>query len=792
MGTPAYMSPEQLRGEEVDARTDLFSLGVVCHELIAGTRPFDGDTHNHLVVAIFDEEPAPLTHQGAAVSAELQAVVSKALRKSREARWQSAAEFLQALKTLPQPTEPPRRTVHTPAVAHQATAPALAAITQAGAAVPTLASLKAARSQAKFYRRAALLALLALIAVSAAAAYFYARRPVMLTERDTVLLADFTNLTGEDIFDHTLKQALAVELEQTPFLNFFPEDRVRETLRYMGRQPNERVTKELAREIGQRQGLKAVLTGTLARFERRYAVTLTAVSSQTGATIASAMAEADDKDQVLRALGAAATDLRQRLGESLASIQTFAAPLEQATTTSLAAFQAWARGVEQAQSGKPLEAIPFYKHARELDPHFARAEVSLSLVYGGAGQLELAAEHATKAYGLRERVTERERLDIIGTYHTLATGALHEALEVFKLRAQTYPRDHGAHARLAYVHRLLGDAETSLAVARQAHQLNPRAAAPHVRIWTALILLNRFDEARAEIERALAQPIAVPVARGDLYQLAVLANDATLMQKQVDAISQTPDEYLAWHWQAQSAALAGRLKQADELDRRAAARAQLRHAERAAWLAEEALLRGAVCGICRPVKRAPELLSLHVSAQLYVPVVASRALALALCHETSRARALADAMKKSNPQATLAQSLWLPVVGAAIALSRHDAAQAVRLLQPTSAYERAALFWPNYLRGVAYVRLGSGEEAKAEFQKILAHRGWDVLSPLTPLARLGLARATALTGEKEASVKAYQEFLSAWQTADTDLPPLLAARREMEQTRPTAFASVAH
>lgn len=797
MGTVTYMSPEQLSGGKepasVDARSDLFSLGVIWYEMLAGRRPFAGETTSHLVVAIMDREPPPISQFAPEVPAEFERIAGKALEKDRERRYQSARELLADLKKLRRQLElqgDPMISLDGNLVTADPampTAEVRPVSTHSGEVLQTGGTLARIRRLTTQPRNLAAIALIILL-LALVAAMPRARHSTALSEKDTVLLADFVNQTGDEVFDHTLRHALAVQLEQTPFLNFFPDERVRETLRYMGRKPNERVTKDLAREIGQRQGIKAVLAGEIVRFDRRYSITLEAASSQTGETIASAMAEAEGKDQVLRALTTAATRLRQRLGESLASIQKFAAPPEQATTSSLEAFKAWSRGVELSRIGKMAEAIPFYKHAKELDPDFARADVSLSLVYGGGGQLELAAEHAARAFALRDRVTEREKLDIAGIYHTISTGDLVRAIEIFRLRTQTYPRDNGDPARLAYVYRLVGYAENSLAAAREAYQINPRAAAPNIRMWTALVLLNRFDEAQAVIERAIGQQIAVSTARGDLYQIALIKGDSGLMKRQIDSMTGTPDEYLSLLWQAQSASFAGQLRQAQDFYRRASALSLRGHPERAARFAEEALLTGAACGLCREVKTGKEapLTSSRISAQLYVPVAASRALALALCGEAGRAQSLADKVQKSNPQSTLANAIWLPVIRAAIELQRGNPDLVVELLQATAPYEQAALFWPNYLRGQAYLRRKSGAEAAAEFQKILDHRGWDPASPLYPLAQLGLARAAALAPTREdgaARYQAYQRFLRLWETADSDLPILNEARRELAELR---------
>ncbi len=801
MGTVAYMSPEQARGRELDARSDIFSLGVVCYEMIAGRLPFTGETLSHVIVAILDQEPAPLARPGSEIPAELQRVISKALCKDSEERYQTIADLLVDLNALkrnpelqagPAPAQASDQNREAKAAGFHGetthrTAEVDAAHTGEASAARTTIIIKSLRRQLKLFRRGAIIALAAVIIAITALSFYFNRAPA-LTEKDTVLLADFVNLTGDELFDNTLRQATAVQLEQTPFLNFFPEERIRETLRYMGRPSETRVTKDVAREICQRQGVKALLAGSIVRFDRRYSITLEAINGQNGETIASALAEAEDKDRVLRALTAAATRLRERLGESLASIQKFAAPPEQATTSSLEAFKAWSRGADLARNGKNAEAIPFHKHAKELDPNFARADISLSLLYGGAGQIELAAEYAARAFALRDRVTEREKLDIAGVYYANSTGDLVKAIEMLKLRMQTYPRDNVPLARLAYIYRLVGEVEKSLAAAHEAYQLSPRASSSNIRMWTALVLLDRFDEAQAVIERAIEQQIATSTARGDLYQIALIEGDRAAMKRQIDSMAGESDEYLTLHWQAQSSSFAGQLRQAQDFYRRASALSLRRHPERAARFAEEALLTGAACGLCRQVKTGNEspLGSSRITVQSYVPIAASRALALALCGEAGRAQSLADKVQRNNPQSTLANAIWLPVIRAAIELQRGNPDQAIELLQATGPYEQAAMFWPNYLRGQAYLRRSAGRqragaEAAVEFQKILDHRGWDPASPLYPLAQLGLARAAALAPiRKDAggSLQAYEAFLSLWKEADPDLPILVEAKRD--------------
>lgn len=756
-------------------------------EMIAGRQPFKGETPTDVILAIVTQDPAPLAEFAPEVPDELQRIVSRALSKKREARYQSARELLVDLSDLRMKLDSGTRVrgFHVPMAADgEVTRTEDLGVATVAADTTRTLSFKSLFVQIRRRQRTAFLAIAALV-IAATALWLNFNREPALTERDTVLLAEFENRTGEEVFDGTLRQALAVQLEQTPFLNLLSDERVREMLGYLGRPRDERLTRSLAREICQRQGVKAMIFGSIARLDKNYSIILEAFNGQTGETIASALAEAEGKERVLRALGSATTQLRQRLGESLASIQKFDAPLEQATTSSLDAFKAWSRGVALSRSGKGMEAIPFYKHARELDPGFAKADVSLSMAYSNMGRLDLAADFAESAYRLRERLTEREKFDVTSNYHALTTGDLLKAIEETELWRQTYPRDYGPRARLASLYRLVGNIEKALEAARESNQLNPRAYVPYVDMGTALLKLNRFDEARSVIEQALSQRLATTTSRRDLYQLASITGDIETADGQVESVAGKPEEYWAIHWQAQAASFAGQMRNALSLYDRAAKLIEKRNEERAARFAEEARLRSAVCGECKGIATGVSFDSANsrLSLQSYPPAIVNRALAQALCGETAKAQSLAEQVARANPQSTLANLIWLPVIRAAIELRRDRPAAAIESLQAVRSYEAATLFLANYYRGRAYLKLGKGAEASGEFRKIIDNRGLDARSPLYPLAHLGLARASKLTGNSAGSRKSFQVFLELWKDADPDLPVLREAVDEFEGQR---------
>jgi DNA-binding winged helix-turn-helix (wHTH) protein/tetratricopeptide (TPR) repeat protein len=615
-------------------------------------------------------------------------------------------------------------------------------------------------------------------------------RTAALTDKDSVLIADFANTTGDEVFDGTLRRAVAVELGQSPFLNVVSEERVREALRYSGRSPDDRVTRDLAREIAQRQGIKALLLGSIASLGRHYVITLEAVSAASGETIAREHSEAESRERILIRLSEAATRLREKLGESLASIERFSAPIEQATTSSLDAFKAYDLGRQRHFSGDYFEAIPLYQRAVELDPNFAMAYAALGVTYGMAREYELAAQFSQRAFELRDRVSEREKFYISLRYDMDVLDDGDRAIEVLELWKQTYPRDFVPRTNLAARYDAIGRYQEALEEAREGVRLNPDAGVAYAALAHALICLGQLSEASATLEAALARRLDPPYSHYMLYAIALLQGDAAGMRQQIDRVSGTPAEAGMLVMRSVTSAYAGRLREARELTKQAVELAKGRGLEEAAgvYVAGDALWEAAY-GNCAAAKHAAtRALALSRGRD----ALSRSALAIAICGDSIRAGTLADEMVRRFPTDSFFKSSWLPMVHAAIALHRRDPAAAVEHLKGAERVEQGsnASLWPSYLRGLSYVQQGADAAARLEFQKILDNKG--VLSPkdfnpaamtLYPLAYLGGARAAAHSGDPEASRLAYEALLAIWKDADSDSAIVRAARREYQQMR---------
>ncbi len=796
IGTIAYMSPEQVRSQVLDARTDIWSLGVLLYELIANQQPFPGDSPGDVIAAILMSRPRLLTQVRRGCPAGLERIVRKALHKKREKRYQLIEDLSRDLKSLSRRLEFEAELERSGAPAEksgklrQRTSAGAAGGTAAEAAtltaseIHTTSSAEYIFSQIKTHQRGIALALIPLVIVTAVASYllFFKHPATALTDKDTILLADFDNKTGDVVFDGTLKQALAVTLAQSPFLDIFPEARVRETLESMKQAPDERVTEPRAREICLRQGLKAFLTGAIASLGSHYVITLKAVNAQTGDEMAREQTEADSKEQVLKSISQAATRLREKLGESLSSIQKFDAPLEQATTASLDALKAYSLGLEQANSGNYPKAIPLLQRAIELDPNFALGYLSLARNQLNSGLNNEATVSAGKAFELRERATENEKLYITLFYNRVVTHDLEKAIEAGEVWKQTYPHYWRTYHALADLYIDVAQFDKAVANGREAMRLNPKVASVYSNPAGALIFLNRFDEAKETYQKALANNLDAPEYHMFLYWIAYFGGDTATMAQEQKWEEANSYPYWSLTLQAQTAALEGKWHRAKDLSNQATAMLERSGTKGfVARLASHDALIGAVFGDCQTARQKATQALASVNDTSY----SESAVGLAMCGGVSQAQAHIATVAPLYPNDTRFNGIWLPVIRAAIELQRGQPAQTLQLLEPVRRYEAATDFQPQYLRGLAYLRLGQGAEAAAEFQKILDRHGlFDLRGPaLYSLAHLGLARATALNGDASKARKLYQDFFALWKDADADLPILIEAKKEYEKLK---------
>ncbi len=631
------------------------------------------------------------------------------------------------------------------------------------------------------------LLLLLLIAAGAGRVLFLARDRKVFTAKDTVVLADFANQTGDPVFDDTLRQGLEIELEQSPFLNLVSEERIQQTLGLMGQAPNTKLTPTVARELCQRAASAAVLDGAIAQIGAHYLLTLKAINCVNGESLASTEAQASDKNHVLDALGKTTSVMRYKLGESLSAVQKFNTPLEEATTPSLDALKALSSGRRVWFAEGDPGAIPFYKRAIELDPNFALAYAWLGVAFTTLGESNIAAGYTRKAYELRERTSDPEKYFISSVFYKEVTGNLANAEQTCRFWKQDYPRSEMPHTYLAgAIYPSIGQYEKAVEEAEEAITLKVDTPITYAFLMFDDMALLRLDEAQAAYDQARQRKLYSPLYPLALYQIAFLRNDGAKMAQQVAGTARQPgaeDELLGL--EADTAAYSGRLREAREFSRRAMNSAELaKENEAAATYLALSALREALFGNPEEARRRATLATERSTAR---DGQYGTALALMFAGDDRGARALGDDLGKRFPEDTIVQFNYLPTLRAKNAVTRNNAAEALELLYATTPYELGqstastygwTALYPVYVRGEAYLAARKGKEAGAEFQKILDHRGVVVNQPIGALAHLQIGRANAMQGETAKARAAYQDFFTLWKDADPDIPIFKQAKQE--------------
>jgi serine/threonine protein kinase/tetratricopeptide (TPR) repeat protein len=763
MGTVGYMSPEQVRGQAVDCRSDIFAFGAILYEMLWGQRAFNQSTTADTMSAILNQDPPSISQLLPTVPLGLQRAVWRCLEKNTERRFQSASDLAFALQALSD-----------------------------SGTVAVTESISVRRTN--LWK--GVVPVIAVVLLVGGGVYYRSHQSKRLTEKDTTVLADFTNTTGDPVFDDALKTALAVSLRQSRFLNVLSENKVFATLRLMARPATAPLTADVAREVCERAGCKAYIAGSIASLGSQYVLALKAVNCQSGDLLAEEQITAPTKEKVLDALGEAASKLRGQLGESLAAVQNFDVPLPEATTSSLEALQTFSRGVKALGEKGAADGLPFLQRAIELDPNFALGYSALADDYNSLGEVGRASDYYTRAFELREHASEREKLGITANYYSNVTGELDKAARAYNELIESYPRDSRPYNELGNVLTAQGQYEKAAEAYRQSMRLDPNSAEAYGNLGNTAIALQRFEDARQIIRDAQARKLDDFILHAQGYALAFLASDDPSMAEEQKWFADRPEENDGLSLASDTEAYSGHLGKARDLTRRSvdsAVRADSK--ETGAIWQENSAIREAAFGNPREAEQAAAAgFKLYPASQ---GVAAEAALAYAMAGDTARAESLAAELNKRNSVDTQMQLLWLPAVRAQAALNRRNPTAALQSLQGIAVplefgqigfTNNLSCLYPTYIHGEAYLAAGQAEAAAAEFQKILNHRGivWNCWTGA--LARLGVARSNALLAKtshgadadaaRVRALAAYKDFLALWKDADPSTPILKQSKAE--------------
>ena len=764
LGTVAYMSPEQARAKELDSRTDLFSFGTVLYEMATGQLPFRGDTSATIFEAILDRTPVPPVRLNPDLPLKLEEVISKCLEKDRNLRYQHASDIRADLERLKRDSESG----------------------QSAASSSTAAVQEVASFQKKKYWKMVASAFVVFVSLIAGALYYHSHRTKPLTEKDTIVLADFFNSTADPVFDDTLRQALTVALKQSPFLNVLSENKVAETLTLMARPAGSALTAEVTREVCQRAGSKAYIAGSIAELGSQYVLGLKAVDCQSGDVLAQEQVTAAAKEKVLDALGQAAAKMRGELGESLTTVKKYDVPLAQATTASLEALKEFSLAEKvQVEKNDMSVGLPHYERAIQLDSNFAAAYSQLAGTYFSLTQPERASDYMTKAFQVRQHASEREKLSITARYYFLVAGDLDKTAQTYRQITDNYPRSYEEYNFLGMVCSGLGQ----YSAAEEAYRESFRQytwGPPYGNLVNAQMALQRFDDARQTIREARAKNQNDSLLFTALYAMGFLAADSETMAQQQRWFAGKPEEHGLLFLASDTQAYSGHLKKANQLTRMSVDSAiKADNKESGAIWEQSAALREAAFGdFVEARTSAARGIALTAPSQA---VETEAALVYALVGDTTRAESMVRDLNKRYPINTQLQLLWLPAVRAQVSLNRKNPTEALELLKVASGtiefgqisfVPNISCLYPTYIRGQAYLAAGEGSEAAHEFQKILDHSGivWNCWTGA--LAHLQLGRAYVMEGDTAKAKAAYQDFLTLWKDADQDIPLYKQAKAE--------------